>query len=155
MLRRTIAAAIAVLGLTLATAGVSLATSPQVYTWTNPVDVEYFDCGSFQAHGVWDISHRLTFFLDANGVATRDMEVVSFVGAFVNPNTGASIPDSGRVTYWDTLDADGNYLTTVSTVERHSAYFHGAGRTNFQTGTFRGLDKFDAGIPAACAALGA
>ena len=42
---------------------------PEVITWTNEVDAPYFDCGTFEAHGVWTVSHRLTLFRDASGTA--------------------------------------------------------------------------------------
>ena len=131
-----------------------MAAGPQVETWSNHVDREYFECSTFTAHGVWDISHQLTIFVDSSGTPIRDIEVVEFKGAFVNPDTGVSIGDSGRITYFDTLDTNGDYLTTMSNVVRRSAYFHSAGRNDFQTGAFHGTDSFDAGVPAACAALG-
>jgi len=152
---RHIGTGLAAIALALGVSGTALAAQPQVYTWTNPVDVEYFDCGSFVAHGVWDVSHRLTFFSDGSGTAVRDIEVVEFVGAFVNPDTGASIADSGRITFFDTLDANGDYLTTMSNAIRNNPYLHTAGRTDFQTGAYYGMDDFDGGIAAACAALGA
>ncbi|MBI3745471.1 MAG: hypothetical protein HY264_02885 [Chloroflexi bacterium] len=152
---RHIGSGLAAITLALGVSGTALAGQPQVYTWSNSVDTEYFDCGSFVAHGVWNVSHRLTFFLDAGGTAVRDIEVIEFAGAFVNPDTGASIPDSGRITFFDTLDAKGDYLTTMSNVVRHNAYLHSAGRTDFQTGAYHGMDAFDAGVAAACAALGA
>ena len=152
---RSITTGLAAMALALGVSGTALAAEPQVYTWSNPVDTEYFDCGSFVAHGVWTVSHRLTLFLDASGTPTRDIEVIEFSGAFVNPDTGASIPDSGRITFFDTLDANGEYLTTMSNVVRHNAYLHSAGRTDFQTGAYHGMDDFDAGVAAACAALGA
>jgi hypothetical protein len=152
---RHIATGLAAVALALGVSGTALAAQPQVYTWSNAVDTEYFDCGSFVAHGVWDISHRLTFFVDEAGTAVRDIEVIEFAGAFVNPLTGASIADSGRITFFDTLDANGDYLTTMSNVVRHNAYLHSAGRSDFQSGAYHGMDRFDAGVVAACAALGA
>ena len=155
MPKRTIAPMIAALLLALAVVTPAAASAPQVITWSNDVDVAYFDCGTFEAHGVWTVNHRLTFFYDRTGTAIRDIEVVEFTGAFVNPDTGASIADSGRSTYFDTLDADGNYLTTVQDFVRHNAYLHEAGRYDFQADAFHGMSRFDAGIEAACAALGA
>lgn len=155
MFKRTIASAAATIVLAAGLAGPAAAATPEFITWSNNVDVPYFDCGAFEAHGVWTVSHRLTLYLDASGTAVRDREVVEFVGAFVNPITGVSIPDSGRSTYFDTLDADGNYLTTIQTFVRHNAYLHEAGRFDFQTETFHGMSRFDdAGIAAACTALG-
>ena len=144
-----------VAGLLLAGAQPAAAASPEVYTWSNDVDAAYFDCGSFEAHGVWTVSHVLTFYLDQEGTAIRDREKVEFTGAFVNPETGASIRDSGQIMWFDTLAPDGSYLTTMSNVIRRSDYFKVAGRTDFQHGTFHGVDRFDVNIPAACAALGA
>jgi hypothetical protein len=152
---RTIGSGLAALGLALGISGTALGAQPQTDSWTNQVDRPYFDCGSFEAHGVWTITHHLTLFLGEAGQPIRDIEVVDFAGAFVNPLTGASIPDSGRITYFDTLDANGDYLTTMANVVRHNAYLHSAGRSDFQTGTYAGMDRFDAGVAAACLALGA
>jgi hypothetical protein len=154
MIVRRIGTGLAGLLLAGSVAGTAFADQPAVYTWSNPVDTPYFDCGSFDAHGVWEVSHRLTLFSDGSGTPVRDIEVIDFVGAFVNPNTGASIPDSGRIIFFDTLDAQGNYVTTMSNVVRHNAYLHAAGRSDFQTGAYHGMDDFDAGVAAACAALG-
>jgi hypothetical protein len=152
--RRTISLGLGA-GLLLTAAGTASANAPQVYTWTNDVNVEYFDCGSFVAHGAWSISHVLTIYTDTAGTPLRDREKVEFTGAFVNPNTGASIRDAGQIIYFDTLDADGNFLTTMKNEVRHSDYFQVAGRTDFQSGAHHGVDRFDVNIPAACAALGA
>ena len=152
--RAVLGIGVAVLAL-LAIAAPVLAKSPAVYTWSNPVDTEYFDCGSFVAHGVWTVNHRLTYFFDRDGTAIRDHEIIDFVGAFANPKTGASIPDSGRSVFFDTLAPDGSYLTTYMTGVRHSRYFHAAGRTDFQKEIHHGIDRFDASVAAACAALGA
>jgi hypothetical protein len=151
---RTIGSGLAAIGLALGINGTVLAAAPQVYTWTNQVDVPYFECATFDAHGVWSISHRLTIFVDAAGTPTSDIEVIDFAGAFVNPDTGASIPDSGRIVFFDTLDANGDYLTTMSNAVRHNPYLHSAGRSDFQTGAYHGMDRFDSGVAAACAALG-
>jgi hypothetical protein len=153
-LRRSIGLGLAA-GLLLAAAGPASAAAPYVDTWANPVDVEYFDCGSFQAHGVWTVSHVLTTYVNGAGAPIRDREKVEFVGAFVNPLTGASISDSGQIIWFDTFDADGNFLTTMSNVVRRSDYFTVAGRTDFQTFAHHGVDRFDVNVPAACAALGA
>ena len=152
---RHIGTGLAALALALGVSGTAMADQPQVYTWSNSIDRPYFDCGSFDAHGVWEVSHVLTLFLDASGTPIKDTEVVEFVGAFVNPLTGVSIPDSGKTTYFDTLDANGDFLTTMANSVRHNAYLHSAGRSDFQTGAYYGMDDFDGGIAAACAALGA
>jgi len=141
--------------LAAAIAGPASATQPVVRTWTNDVDVAYFDCGSFEAHGVWTISHRLTVFRDASGLEVSDHEIVDFKGAFVNPETGASIPDSGRIVFIDTLAPDGSFLSTVQKSVRRNAYLHEAWRYDSRTDSFSGMSRFDAGIEDACEALGA
>ena len=146
----TVAAALAV-----AMAIPAAAKAPEVKTWANEVDVPYFDCGSFEAHGVWTVSHRLTTYRDAAGVAVSDHEIVDFKGAFVNPDTGASIPDSGRTVYFDTLAPDGSFLTTIQNSVRRNPYLHEAFRYDFQTDAAHGMSHFDAGVEAACEALGA
>ena len=148
---------------TLALAGISLlvtaapaaAGTPTVDRWTVHVERPFVDCAGFATVGVWDISHRLTVFYDSDGVATRDIEAVDFVGEIVNPSTGASVPDSGSRTFFDTLAPDGSFLTTYMVEMRKSAYVHTAGRTDFQTGAFAGTAGLsDAGIVALCGALG-
>ena len=141
--------------LTLALAGPVAAAQPEVITWSNPVDRPFLDCGTFEAHGVWTVRHVLTLFPGADGTPIRDIEQMSFVGSIVNPDTGASIEDSGKVVYFDTLAPDGSYLTTYANTVRRSDYFTVAGRQNWQDGSFHGVDRFDVNIPAACAALGA
>jgi hypothetical protein len=81
--------------------------------------------------------------------------VIDFTGAFVNPANGLSIADSGRSTYFDVLAPDDSYVSTMMNGVRHSAYFHAAGRTDFQTGAHVGVDRSDSGLAAACVALGA
>ena len=159
MIRRRFSRVLAVAAASLAfvaTAAVPVqAASPSVETWTNQVDRPYLSCPGFDVNGVWAISHKLTFFYDAAGVAIRDIERVDFRGRFVNAETGAWVPDSGSITYFDTLAPDGSYLTTYSTQVRHDAFIHSAGRLDFQTGTFSGRDgETAAGVAALCAALG-
>ena len=154
MLKRLAAATVTAAGLLIATVGPSFAAGPQVDTWSNDVNVPYVDCGSFAAHGVWTVSHRLTTWYAADGTPLRDHEIVEFKGAFVNPDTGASIPDSGRIVYFDTLNPDGSFATTMQNAVRKSAYVHGAGRTDFQTGVHRGNLDTDAEYVALCEALG-
>lgn len=154
LFRRTIGVAMAAM-LLLVAAGPASAAAPRVETWTNDVDTPYIDCGTFEAHGVWTISHVLTTYTDNAGSPVRDREKVEFKGAFVNPETGASISDGGQIIWFDTLDADGNFLTTMQNVVRRSTYLHAAGRTDFQTFEHHGVDRFDVNAAAACAALGA
>jgi hypothetical protein len=107
------------------------------------------------AHGVWHVTDILTVYLDSSGTAIRDREKVEFTGSFTNPDTGASIPDAGQIIWFDTLDADGNFLTTMRNSVRRSDYFQVAGRTDFQSSADHGVDRFGVNVPAACAALGA
>jgi hypothetical protein len=154
MFKRLAAAAVTATGLVLATVGPSFALTPQVFTWSNDVDTPYVDCGTFAASGVWTISHRLTIYTDSAGTPIKDHEIVDFKGAFVNHDTGAWVPDSGRIVFFDTLNPDGSFATTMSNVVRKSAYLHTAGRTDFQTGAFHGNADTSAEYEALCAALG-
>jgi hypothetical protein len=132
----------------------AVAATPTVETTTVHVERPFVDCPTFATTGVWDITHRLTVFYDAAGIATRDIERVDFSGRIVNSSTGAWVPDSGTRIFFDTLAPDGSFLTTYAVEVRHSSYVHGAGRTDFQTGDFRGLDAFDpANVAALCDAL--
>lgn len=152
--RRLAALAMASAALVLGT-GTVAAVTPIVEASTAHVERPFVDCGSFSTVGVWEISHRLTLFVDQSGIPIRDIEHVEFSGRIVNTTTGASVADSGARTYFDTLAPDGSFLTTYQVQQRHSAYIHSAGRTDFQTGDFRGVDGLDAdGIAALCAALG-
>jgi hypothetical protein len=153
--RLSIVAATGSLACLAGLAGPVQAASPSVETWTNHVDVPYLSCPGFDVNGVWDISHRLTFFFDANGVAIRDTERVDFSGRFVNANaTDSWVPDSGSILYFDTLAPDGSYLTTISNQVRHSEFTHTAGRFDYQSDAFRGRDGWsDASVAALCAAL--
>jgi hypothetical protein len=153
--RRSIAAAAGSLVFLAGLAIPAQAASPSVETWTNHVDVPYLSCPGFDVNGVWDISHRLTFFFDANGVAIRDTERVDYSGRFVNANaTDSWVPDSGSILYFDTLAPDGSFLTTISNQVRHSGFTHTAGRFDYQTDAFRGRDGWsDASVAALCAAL--
>ena len=153
-LRRPLAATAASLAVLAIAAAPAQAWTPSVETWTNHVDRPYLSCPGFDVNGVWDISHKLTFFFDATGVAVRDQERVDFSGAFVNATSGAWVADSGSINYFDTLARDGSYLTTYSTQVRHSAFIHSAGRVDFQAETFKGRDgESAAGVAALCAAL--
>jgi len=144
------------LGLLLAAVVPATASTPQVDTWTHhAVAPGYFDCNGQPITGDWETSHRLTTFFNADGTPQRDIEDMTFTGAFVNPANGMSIPDAGRSIFFDTLAPDYSFLTTMMNGVRDSAYFHAAGRTDFQTGAHLGVDKWDAGLAAACAALGA
>jgi hypothetical protein len=154
MFKRLVAATFAAAALLTATVGTSLAAGPQVSTWSNDVDVPYVDCGDFWANGVWTVSHRLTVWSDADGAPLRDHEIVEFKGAFVNADTGKSVADSGHSVYFDTLNPDGSFATTIQTTVRKDKYLHTAGRFDFQTETFHGnADTFDEYV-ALCNALG-
>jgi hypothetical protein len=131
------------------------AATPTVDSWTVHVERPFVDCADFSVMGVWDISHRLTLYYDSAGTAIRDTERVDFAGRLVNTSTGASVADSGTRIFFDTLAPDGSFLTTYSVQVRHSAYVHTAGRTDFQTGDFNGLDGMSpANIAALCETLG-
>jgi hypothetical protein len=72
----------------------------------------------------------------------------------VNSVTGKAVPDSGSIIYFDTLNPDGSFATTMQNVVRHSAYVHGAGRADWQTGAFHGREaESPARVAALCAAL--
>jgi hypothetical protein len=136
------------------TAGSAAAAQPTVDSWTIHVERPFLDCPGFSVVGVWDISHRLTLYFGADGVPTRDTERVDFSGQLVNESTGKSVADSGARTFFDTLAPDGSFLTTYMVQVRHSAYIHTAGRTDFQTGDFRGVEGLDpAGVATLCEAL--
>jgi len=154
--RRALAGALVTAGLLVASAVPASAAAPQVTTWTHhAVDPDYFECNGQPIDGVWDTSHRLTVFFTNGGVPVRDVEDMTFVGEFVNPANGKSIADSGQAIFFDTLDANGNFLTTMMNSVRHSRYFRVAGRDDFQSGAHYGVNRWDAGVAAACSALGA
>ena len=139
----------------MASVGAVAAAAPVVDSSTVHVERPFIDCPDFSTLGVWDINHRLTLFVDSEGTPIRDIEQVEFSGRIVNTSTGAWVADSGARTYFDTLAPDGSFLTTYAVEQRHSLYIHGAGRTDFQTGDFNGLDAFDpANLDALCEALG-
>jgi hypothetical protein len=130
------------------------AVAPTVDSWTVHREFPFVDCPDFTVTGAWDISHRLTIYYNAEGIATRDIEQVEFVGRLVNDSTGAWVADSGSRIFFDTLAPDGSFLTTYAVQVRHSAYIHDAGRIDFQTGEFRGLDGMGPeNISALCEAL--
>ena len=154
--RMTAGGALLALGVLMGVAAPASAATPEFHEWTNhAVDPGYFDCDGTPITGDWQVSHHLTIFFAADGTPTRDIEIVDFTGAFVNPDNGRSIADSGRSIFFDTLAPDYSFLTTMMNSVRHSAYFHAAGRTDFQSGAHSGMDNFDKGYAAACAALGA
>jgi hypothetical protein len=150
------AAALAIASAALiVSAGSAAAATPTVDSWTVHVERPFVDCPDFSVLGVWDISHKLTLYFDSEGTAIRDTERVDFAGQLVNTSTGASVADSGTRIFFDTLAPDGSFLTTYMVQVRHSTYVHSAGRIDFQTGAFHGLDGMDsAGIAALCQALG-
>jgi hypothetical protein len=154
MIARRMLAAGAAATLALALAGPVAAAGPTLQTWSNAVDVPYLDCpAGFTVDGVWTVSHELKTWFRADGTPIRDIEQMSFAGAFINEATGASIADAGKVIYFDTLAPDFSYVSTNANILRRSDYFQVAGRAKAD-GSFRGVDRFDVNIPAACAALG-
>ena len=149
-------AALAAAGAAGSAVGTAAANTPDISTWTNhAVDPGYFDCDGVPITGDWMVSHHLIIFFDASGTPVRDVEKIEFTGAFVNPATGASIVDSGQAIFFDTLAPDYSFLTTTMNTVRHSAYFHAAGRVDFQSGATMGMDNWDSGFDAACEVLGA
>ena len=135
--------------------GSATAAAPIVETSSVHIERPFVDCPDFATIGVWDIDHRLVLFLDDTGTPFRDIERVDYSGRIVNAETGAWVADRGTRIFFDTLDADGNFLTTIANEVRKSQYIHGAGRTNFQTGDFHGTETFSAdNIAALCEALG-
>ena len=72
----------------------------------------------------------------------------------MNSETGRSVADSGRSVYFDTLNPDGSFATTMQNTVRKSAYLHTAGRFDFQTETFHGNADTYAEYVALCDALG-
>jgi hypothetical protein len=150
------AAALALAGAALLVGATpAAAVAPAEESWTVHVERPFVDCSGFTVLGIWDISHRLTFFHDASGVAVRDIERVDFAGRLTNPESGAWVADSGTRIFFDTLAPDGSYLTTYMVQVRKSDYVHVAGRTDFQTGAFTGTDGLDAdGIASLCETLG-
>lgn len=144
-------------GIALAlSAGSAAAARPAVESSTRHVERPFIDCPGFTVLGIWDIDRKVTSFFGDDGVAIRDIERVDYEGRLVNPTTGAWVADSGSKTYFDTLAPDGSYLTTYGVEVRNSDYVHLAGRTDFQTGEFRGHDGFaPTNIDALCEALGA
>ncbi len=154
--RNALAGTLLAAGLLVGAAAPASAATPQVFTWTHhAVDPDYFECNGQPIDGIWDTSHRLTVFFDNAGTPIRDIEDMTYAGSFVNPANGKSIADSGQAIFFDTLDANGNFLTTMMNSVRHSQYFVVAGRDDFQTGAHYGVNRWDSGIAAACAALGA
>jgi len=125
----------------LLTAAPAAAATPTMESSTIHREGPFAECPDFSIVGVWDISRKLTIFYDNDGVAIRDIEQVEFSGQLVNASTGASVPDSGSRTFFDTLAPDGSFLTTYVVQVRHSAYVHGAGRFDFQTGVYHGLGE--------------
>ena len=117
-LRTAVASAAVAGGLLLALVPRASAAAPTVETWSNPRYGPYLDCPTFAVYGDWTVSHRLTTFFTNGGMPIRDIEVVTFSGRFVNPDNGAWVPDAGRTVYFDTLDADYNYLTTMANTQR-------------------------------------
>src|SRR5262245_4370003 len=107
-------AATALAGASLLIAAAPVAAVPPT---TDPVvtihrEGPFEDCPGFGTIGSWDVTHKLTTFYNADGVAIRDIERIDFTGRIINAETGAWVPDSGSKTFFDTLAPDGSYLTT-------------------------------------------
>ena len=137
------------------TAVPALAAGPTVETFDVHRESPFEDCPGFATIGSWDITHKITYFYDADGIAVRDHDQVDFSGRIINAETGAWVPDSGSRIFFDTLAPDGSFLTTYMVTVRKSAYVHDAGRIDFQTGEFHGHDGFTPdNLAALCEALG-
>ena len=135
--------------------GTAVAATPSIEYSSAHIERPFIDCPDFGTMGVWDIDHKLTVFYDGAGTPIRDIERVDFSGRIVNVETGAWVADSGTRIFFDLLAPDGSFLVTYAVNQRTSQYVHGAGRQDFQTGDFRGLDSFsDANLAALCDALG-
>jgi hypothetical protein len=134
--------------------GGATASAPIVQTSSAHIVRPFVDCADFGVIGSWDIEHRLTLFVDDTGTPIRDIERVEFAGRLINAETGTWVPDSGIRIFFDTLAPDGSFLTTIVNDIRKSNYVHGAGRFDFQTGTFHGTDALSpTNISALCEAL--
>jgi len=108
--------------LALALAAPVAAAGPTVENWTTTRDVPYFDCpAGFTVNGVWTVNHVLKIWFHADGTPDRDIDQMSFTGAFVNHANGTSIADAGKVIYFDTLAPDFSYLSTEANVLRRRA----------------------------------
>jgi hypothetical protein len=161
--RISVLAAGAALVLTTAGAASAFAATPERYSWTNHVDFPAIECPGFDAWGEWDISHDLTVYLDSAGNAIGDLERVTYVGRFYNPDTQVSVADRGSKRFLDTFAPDGSYASTIFTAVRIDKYVGEAGRVvlgaqdAFGDQPFlrsAGRDGFtDANIAALCAAL--
>ena len=153
--RRLAATFFACAALALAAAP-ALAVQPTVVRETRHRETPFVDCPEFATVGIWDISRKLTYFYDSDGLAIRDHDEIEFSGRIVNVETGAWVPDHGSRTFFDTLAPDGSFLETYMIVVRKSEYVHQAGRVDLQTGEFHGNEGFGPGdIAALCEALGA
>jgi hypothetical protein len=153
--RRLAATFFACAALALAAAP-ALAVQPTVERETRHRETPFVDCPGFATVGIWDISRKLTYFYNSDGLAIRDRDEIEFDGRIVNVETGAWVPDHGSRTFFDTLAPDGSFLETYMIVVRKSDYVHQAGRVDLQTGEFNGHEGFGPGdIAALCEALGA
>ena len=153
--RRLAATFFACAALALAAAP-ALAVQPTVVRETRHRETPFVDCPEFATVGIWDISRKLTYFYNSDGLAIRDRDEIEFDGRIVNVETGAWVPDHGSRTFFDTLAPDGSFLETYMIVVRKSDYVHQAGRVDLQTGEFHGNEGFGPGdIAALCEALGA
>jgi len=137
--RRAIALAAACAASVLAV-GSATAIQPITVTASLPIERPFDPCPDFDVIGSWQIDRKLVLYLDDTGTPIRDIERISFSGRLINAETGAWVPDSGQRIFFDTLDANGDFLTTVVNDVRKSQYVHGATRFDFQTGDFHGKD---------------
>ncbi len=135
------------------------AAAPEVFVSSGAAyDAGYFHCGpadgGFAIDGDWAITRRLTIFSTNDGVPVRDIEDIRFDGRWVNPENGKWAPDKGALTFFDTLNPDGSFATTMLNMHRTGTYLHGAGRIDFTDGLFRGRDaESSVDVAALCAGL--
>jgi hypothetical protein len=143
----------------------ALATSPTILREHLHRERPFITCPSGKVLvGNWDVDRTTTTWFDASGTPVRDHFVIHFFGTLSNPDTGASVPDSGIGDFKDELAPDGSFVSSIYTYERTNPYLHEAGQqllgpsdANGDQDTLRttGMSHFDSGIPALCAALGA
>ena len=137
------------------TAVPALAVTPTVETLTAHREVPFVDCPGFTALGIWDIDHKLTYFYDSDGVATRDHDQVDFTRTDRQCGDRRVGPRQRIAHLLRHACARRLLPDHLLGQVRKSDYVHDAGRIDFQTGEFRGHDGFGPdNIAALCEALG-
>lgn len=141
------------------------AASPDIVTVQLHRNSPFLSCGSSWIWGSWDVTRRVTTFVDSSGTPTSDIFDIRFAGIVYNPATGASTPDSGVNVFHDQLAPDGSFASTMWTFERTNAYVHEAGQRQLGPSDANGDQAMlrqvgnqgfnDTTIAELCAALGA